>query len=276
MSPKERKILVEESNQNLSIVRQAELLGIARSTVYYKERGLTDGDFLLLNLVDEIYCDQPYYGTRKISNELKRRGYQVGRDKARTLMNILGLEAIYPKPKTSIGNKEHEVFKYLLKDLPIVRPNHVWGVDITYIRLAQGWIYLVAIMDWFSRFVISWETSITLESHFCIECLNNALKIAIPEIHNSDQGSQFTSKAYLEILKESKAQISMDGKGRCFDNIFTERLWRTVKHDEVYPKNYQTVREAERGLAEYFEKYNYRRLHQALDYQTPYEVYSKR
>lgn len=275
LHPKRKRILIEKNNNQISIVKQAELLGIARSTVYYKERRLSELDFFLMNEVDKIYCEHPYYGTRKISKELQRRGYKIGRDKTRSLMKNLGLEAIYPKPKTSIGNKEHELYKYLLRRISIKKPNQVWGVDITYIRMLQGWVYLVAIMDWFSRFVLSWEISITLESQFCVQCLNNALKIAKPKIHNSDQGSQFTSTNYLTILKENEIQISMDAKGRCFDNIFTERLWRSLKYEEVYPKNYQSIREVKKGLGEYFKKYNYRRLHQSLDYQTPYEIYSK-
>lgn len=229
-----------------------------------------------MNAIDEIYTEFPYFGHRKIRELLDtEHKIEIGRKRTLSLMKKLGLYAIYPKkkPNTSRSNKEHEKFPYLLKNLEIIRPNQVWGTDITYIRLLGGFIYLTVILDWMSRYVISWKLSPTLENTFCIEALEEALKINEPEIHNSDQGVQYTSNNYIFVLKGTKAKISMDGRGRCFDNIFTERLWRSVKQEDIYIKNYFSLEEAQIGLADYFDKYNNRRPHESLNYAVPAKIY---
>lgn len=223
--------------------------------------------------MDEIYTKNPTYGKRRMSKELQRRGYNVGKAKARSFMIILGLEAVYPKPRLSFNPEEHKKYPYLLNGITANKPNHIWGIDITYIRLNGGFIYLTAIIDWYSRFIINWEISTSLHADFCVSCLTEALSKKKPEIMNQDQGVQFTSSEYLEVLINKDVQISMDGKGRCFDNIFTERLWRTIKYEEVYLKNYQTVNEAKESLSQYIHYYNNQRLHSSIDYRTPCEVY---
>ena len=228
--------------------------------------------------IDKIFTDCPFYGVPKMKDVLRREhDIVIGRDHTRRLMRIMGLMAIYPKSSrnTSSPDKQHLIYPYLLRGVTASHPNHIWGTDITYIKLEQGWGYLCAILDWYSRYVIAWQLSPSLESNFCIMALSEALKTARPEIHNSDQGSQFTSKDYMDILKNDKIQISMDGRGRCMDNIFTERLWRTVKYEEVYLKSYADIKDAEQNLKRYFDLYNNRRPHQSLDYQTPAEVYFK-
>jgi len=229
-----------------------------------------------MDAIDKIYTKYPFYGSRRIRYALQDdyRIY-IGREHVQRLMRDMGIEAIYPKRKTSISDKEHLKYPYLLKNLNIIRPNQVWGTDITYVRLEKGWAYLTAIMDWFSRYALSWKLSPTMETDFCMEALEEALITAMPEIHNSDQGSQFTSENYLNILKDNQIKISMDGKGRCMDNIFTERLWRTVKYENIYIKSYGGIPEAKEGLKEYFSFYNQKRRHQSLDYQTPEKIYNK-
>lgn len=228
-----------------------------------------------MDKVDEIYTKYPFFGSRKIRPALRQYGIYIGREKTQRLMRRMGIQAVFPGPNTSKARKEHLKYPYLLKRFEIVKPNQVWGTDITYIRLMRGWAYLTVILDWFSRYVIAWTLSDSLESSFCIDALKNALRPGrVPEIHNSDQGSQYTSEDYLNILRAyPEIKISMDGQGRCMDNIFTERLWRTVKYENVYLREYQDFTEAERGLREYFKFYNTKRPHQALDYQTPCEVY---
>ena len=223
--------------------------------------------------IDRIFTAHPFYGKRRINVTLRQMGKNIGLKHTRTLMQKMGLEAIYPKKKTSIPNLSHKVYPYLLRNVEILRPNQVWATDITYIRLLQGFVYLVVVIDWFSRYVLSWKLSITIEKEFCMEALEEALKVDLPEIFNSDQGSQFTSPEFTEKLGEKQVQISMDGKGRCMDNIFTERLWRSVKYEEVYIKNYSTPLEAYQGLKEYFNFYNNVRPHQSLNYKTPAQIY---
>lgn len=229
-----------------------------------------------MGYIDKIYTDCPFYGSRRIRYELGTT-YQtaIARDHVRRLLQIMGLEAIYPKhkPNTSQPNQQHLKYPYLLKGLPIIRPNQVWGTDITYIKLENSWCYLVAFIDWYSRYVVSWELSRTLEIPFCLSALDRALKIAVPEISNSDQGSHFTSEQFLQPLIDQKVQISMDGRGRYMDNIFTERLWRTVKYENVYLKSYRTISEAQTGLADYFQFYNTKRPHQSLNNRTPTTIY---
>lgn len=225
-------------------------------------------------MIDAIYTDYPFYGSRRIRNELSDRFDEyMCREHVQRLMRIMGIEAIYPKPKTSIASPEHKKYPYLLSCISASFPNHIWGTDITYVKLETGWAYLTALLDWFSRYVIAWELSSALDTAFCVSTLNQALAIAVPYIHNSDQGTQFTSSEYTSILKEREVKISMDGRGRCMDNIFTERLWRTVKRENIYLLSYRDISEANAGLTEYFSFYNEKRRHQSLDYRTPYEMY---
>jgi len=270
---KEKRSLIDPSNQLLTIEKQCELLNISRSSYYYKPLPLSDEDLKILTVMDEIYTKNPTYGKRRMSKELQRRGYNVGKAKARSFMIILGLEAVYPKPRLSFNPEEHKKYPYLLNGIAANKPNHIWGIDITYIRLNGGFIYLTAILDWYSRFIINWEFSTTLHADFCASCITDALSKTKPEIMNQDQGVQFTSNEYLNVLINKEVQISMDGKGRCFDNIFTERLWRTIKYEEVFLKNYQTVNEAKESLNQYINYYNNERLHSSIDYRTPCEVY---
>ncbi len=263
---------IEREGNIIPVRRQAKLLGVARSTVYYEP--VVDAYTLeLMRLIDEEYTKTPFYGSRKITAVLRRKGYRLNRKRIQRLMRLMGIEAIYPKPNTSRADPNHKIYPYLLRDREITRVNEVWGTDITYIRLGHGWLYLVAIMDWVSRYVLSWELSTTLEVDFCIRALEKALSLTFPEIFNSDQGSQFTSVDFIKKLKEKNIAISMDGRGRAMDNIFTERLWRSVKYEEVYLNDYQTVREAKEGISRYLAFYNQERPHQSLDYRTPDEVY---
>jgi len=227
----------------------------------------------LTRLIDEIYTEFPFYGSRKIRAELARRGVVIGRERVQKLMRKMGIQALGPKPFTSRAHPEHKIYPYLLRGVIIGRVNQVWSTDITYIRLTQGWLYLVAIMDWFSRYVVSWKVSITLEMDFCIAALEEALHMARPEIFNSDQGTQFTSPMFTSILLRHEVRISMDGRGRVFDNIFTERLWRSVKYEEVYVNEYDSVKTATDRIDAYFDLYNNRRLHEALGYVPPAEIY---
>jgi putative transposase len=226
-----------------------------------------------MDLIDEIYTDSPYYGIRKITAQLNRNGKKINKKKVARLMKLMGIQAIHPRRNLSQPNKEHEIYPYLLRNLKIKKSNQVWGTDITYIKMRGTWLYLVAILDWFSRYVVNWKLSDNLEKGFCINCLKEALEKNNPIIHNSDQGSQFTSKGYLNILKKADIKISMDGRKRCFDNIFTERLWRTIKYEEVYLNEYESFDHAKDSLRRYFKKYNYKRLHQSLNYRTPAEIY---
>jgi putative transposase len=272
MPVREKVELLERAHPTISLSRQAELFGISRSSVYYTPV-VNQEELQLKREIDEIYTEAPYYGARKIKAALARRGFMVGRDRVQRLMREMGLEAIYPKPAGSQRHPEHRVYPYLLRNVGIVRPNQVWATDITYIRIQGGWMYLVAILDWFSRYVVSWAVSNTQDVTFCIEALETALRHGQPEIFNSDQGSQFTSTAFTTILLTHEIRISMDGRGRVFDNIFTERLWRSVKYEEVYIHDYACLYEGRQCLSRYFQFYNHTRLHQALDYQTPSEVY---
>jgi putative transposase len=248
-------------------------LGLPRSTLYYELAEPGREDLELMRLIDEQYLKTPFYGSRKMKRHLLSVGHCVNRKRVQRLMRRMGLEAIYPKPRTSQANPEHKVFPYLLRDLSIVRPNQVWAADITYVPMHRGFLYLVAVLDWYSRYVVAWRLSNTLETHFCVEALEAALELAIPEIFNTDQGAQFTALAFVDHLQQAGVQVSMDGRGRALDNVFVERLWRSVKYEEVYLRSYETVPELARGLRAYFEFYNYERYHQALDYRTPAEVH---
>lgn len=249
------------------------MLDISRSTVYYRPT-VNAGNLTLMGLIDKIYTEHPYFGARRIRHFLCEAGYRVGRRRIRRLMRLMGLEAVYPKPNLSKPHPNHKIYPYLLRNVAIERPDHVWSSDITYVRLKQGWVYVVAIMDWYSRRVLAWETSTTLDSGFCLTALRRALQYGTPDIFNTDQGSQFTSTEFTGILKEHKIQISMDGRGRALDNIFTERLWRSLKYEEVYLREYASVPEARQAISNYFVFYNQRRPHMSLGYQTPEAVYN--
>ena len=253
---------------------QCQLLGLCRATVYYKPEPLSENDLLLMKLIDEQYTKTPFYGRRRMTAWLRKQvGFQVNGKRVSRLMKALGLEAIYPKPNTSKAHPKHEKYPYLLRGLEISRINQVWSADITYVRLEHGFAYLVAVIDWHSRYVLSWRLSNTLDTDFCVEALEEALRLGKPEIFNTDQGCQFTSEAWIEVLKNQGIFISMDGRGRALDNIFVERLWRSVKYEDIYPKNYRTMTQAREGLFQYFRFYNMERLHQSLKYQTPWEVH---
>lgn len=249
------------------------MLEISRSTVYYRPT-VNAGNLTLMRLIDEIYTEHPFYGARRIRHVLREAGYRVGRRRIRRLMRLMGLEAVYPKPNLSKPHPNHKIYPYLLRNAAIERPDHVWSADITYVRLKQGWVYVVAVMDWFSRRVLAWETSTTLDSGFCLNALRRALRYGTPDIFNTDQGCQFTSTEFTDILKAHNIKISMDGRGRALDNIFTERLWRSLKYEEVYLREYASVPEARQSISNYFEFYNQRRPHQTLGYQTPEAVYN--
>jgi putative transposase len=265
--------LIEPDYSEIPIYRQCELLGLSRSGYYYKPQGESQLNQRLMNLIDEQYTKMPFYGVEKMTEWLRRQGFLVNPKRVRRLMRLMGLEAVCPKPWLSKPAEGHRKYPYLLRDLAIDGPDQVWCTDITYIRMLHGFLYLVAIMDWYSRYVLAWRLSNTLDASFCVEALEEALAISQPEIFNSDQGSQFTSTEFTERLETAGVRISMDGRGRVFDNIFIERLWRSVKYEEVYLHSYESVRDARNGLARYFRLYNTERLHEALDYRTPHEVY---
>jgi putative transposase len=271
----QKRKAVEPGHKKVPVYRQCELLGLNRSSLYYKPTGETPYNEHLMKLIDEQYVKTPFYGIDKMTAWLFRQGHSVNHKRVRRLMRQMGLEAVYPRRKRSLSipDKQHTVYPYLLRDVQITKSDQVWSADITYIRMYRGWLYLVAVMDWFSRYVLSWEVSVTLESEFCVSALKQALSFGRPEVFNTDQGSQFTSDDFTEVLLEAGIQVSMDGKGRTFDNIFVERLWRTVKVEEVYLRDYQTVTEAAYNLGRYFDFYNNDRLHQALGYRSPAEVY---
>ena len=259
---------------NYSLREQCLLLGINRSTLYYKPAEIRPIDRVLMDLLDEQYTRTPFYGVLRMKQFLNSRKYDVGKEHVRTLLRNMGLCAVFPKPKTSGMKAEHKIYPYLLRGVEIEYPNQVWSTDITYLRLAQGFSYLVAIIDWYSRFVLSYRISNTLDTGFCVEALDEAIgKYNTPNIFNSDQGSQFTSLEFTEKLLAAGILISMDGRGRVFDNIFVERLWRSVKYENVYLSDYQNIPEARYGLKNYFEFYNNERFHQALEYKTPRQVY---
>jgi len=255
------------------VVRQCELIGLARSSNYYEPLGESEYNGKLMRLIDVIYTKHPFLGSPKITELLRIEGHKVNHKRIERLMRVLGLEAVYPKPRLSVPDRDARKYPYLLSGVKIERPNHVWSTDITYVRMRRGFVYLVAVMDWFSRYVLSWRLSVFIDAAFCVEALDAALAGGSPAIFNSDQGSQFTSEAFTTRLRDSGVAISMDGRGRYLDNIFVERLWRSVKYEEVYLKDYADVWEAERELSSYFRWYNEGRPHQSLNYATPAQVY---
>jgi len=274
LSVERRREVVDRSYPSLSVVRQCTLLDISRSGLYYQSKGISEEDLTLMKLIDRQYLATPFYGTRKVAAWLKSQDYSVNRKHVRRLMRMMGIKAIYRRPRTSKPAPGHKIYPYLLSSMKITRPNQVWAADITYIPMSRGFLYLVAIIDWYSRYVLSWRLSNTLDAGFCVEALEEALKKGRPDIFNTDQGAQFTSESFTGLLESHGVRISMDGKGSYNDNLFIERLWRTVKYEEVYLKAYQDGRDARIGLGNYFSFYNTERPHQALGYLTPAEVFT--
>ena len=270
-----RQAMIDRGHKQLSLVRQCTLLNISRASVYYRPVSTRAEDLELMARMDRQYLKMPFYGSRRMKAWLLAEGYLVSRSKVRRLMRLMGLEAIYRRPNTSKPAPGHRVYPYLLKGVDVNRVDQVWAADITYIPMAQGFLYLVAIMDWHSRHVLAWKLSNTMDTDFCVTALEAALGKGRPEVFNTDQGAQFTSDAFTQTLQERGIRVSMDGKGRYLDNIFVERLWRSIKYEEVYLKAYQTVAEARVGINAYLEFYNRRRPHQSLGYRTPAQVYQK-
>jgi putative transposase len=268
MTKEERRKLIDFKDPEIPVIKQAELLTINRSILYYRPITVFQEGFDLRHQIDELYTEHPYYGSRRIANILG-----VNRKTIQRLMREMGIHAIYPGPNLSRRNHKQSIYPYLLNNVTPSYPNHVWAIDITYIRLSHGWMYLVAIIDLYSRYIVSWELSQTLDIDFVLSCVKQALKQGIPVILNSDQGSHFTSPKYIEILKEAGVQISMDGKNRSIDNIFIERFWRSLKWENVYLKDYQTPKETRAGITEYIQFYNNERPHQSLDYRIPSQLY---
>lgn len=271
----QKRKLIDPDDFNLTVETQCELLGLSRSTYYREPVGESLFNLRLMERIDRIYTDHPYYGSRRIIIGLKNLGIHANRKRVSRLMELMGIEAIYPKPRLSLNRENHRRFPYLLKDLIIDRPCQVWSTDITYIPMPGGHMYLAATMDWYSRFVVSWMLSDSLEVSFCLDMLEEALSRNRPEIFNTDQGTQFTSDAWIGMVEENGIKVSMDGRGRCFDNIFVERLWRTVKYEDIYIRGYDNEDELRKGLAAYFEFYNKKRPHQSLGYKCPEEVHGK-
>ena len=263
-----------EPDHELSISRQCELLGLPRSSYYYEPRSESEFNLRLMRRIDEVYLEYPFYGSRRMTIHLRREGWNVNRKRVQRLMRTMDLVAVYPEPRTTVVAPAHRKYPYLLRNLPIEHPDHVWCADITYIPMRRGFLYLVAIMDWMSRYVLSWDLSNTLSSHFCVDSLERALGKSRPEIFNTDQGVQFTSDAFTSTLKDNGVTISMDGKGRALDNVFIERLWRSLKYEEVYLHAYENGFKAADGIGRYLEFYNNQRPHQGLAYRTPFQVYT--
>ena len=258
------------------MVRQCELLGLAHSSAYYQPVGVSEQDLRLMRRLDEQYTRTPFYGIRRMTAWLHTEGEAVNHKRVARLLRTMGLAAIYAKPRLSQPAPGHRIYPYLLRNVPVTRVDQVWSTDITYIRLARGFVYLTAVLDWYSRYVLAWEVSVTLDASFCLEALEQALAGGRPEVFNTDQGSQFTSVAFTGRLERAGVRVSMDGRGRALDNIFVERLWRTVKYEDIFLKDYETVPAVAAGLREYFRFYNEERLHQSLGYRTPDAVYHQR
>ena len=265
--------MIDRSHE-LSVTRQARLLGLSRSSVYYTPQPVADAELAIMRCIDELHLELPFAGSRMLRDLLRREAVEIGREHVRTLMRHMGITAIYQRPKTTHRHAAHPVFPYLLRTLTITRPNHVWAADITYLPMTRGFVYLVVVMDWASRKVLTWRVSPTLTSDFCVAALEEALaRFGCPEIFNTDQGSQFTSLEFLNVLRRRQIEISMDGRGCWRDNVFVERLWRSVKYEEVYLYGYETVSDVRTGLARYFQFFNQRRPHRGLRSRTPDTVY---
>jgi putative transposase len=268
--------MIELSNDNLSIKTQCRLLSISRSGLYYDPKGESPLSLQLMRLIDEQFLITPFYGSRQMARHLRRQGYCVGRQRVRRLMRLIGIEAIYQKPRTSMPHPDHKIYPYLLRTLAITRPNQVWCADITYIPIKRGFLYLIAVMDWYSRKVLSWRLSNTMDTRFCVETLEDALSLhGRPEIFNTDQGSQFTSFDFTDILKDHGVKISMDGKGRWMDNVFIERLWRSMKYECVYLNAFETGQQARIEIGSWINFYNHHRPHSTFNGRTPDEVYNE-
>lgn len=276
MTVKEKKQYIQPSHPNLSIQRQCDLIGLPRSS-YYREGSAeqeTPENIEIMKVIDKEYTDHPFYGTRQMRNVLRRKGYKINRKRVQRLMRKMGIQSIAPKPNTSKAHPQHKIYPYLLNNFDVTRADQVWCTDLTYIRLAGGFVYLTAVMDWYSRYVLSWELSVTMDSEFCVSALERALRChGKPYIFNTDQGSQYTSNEFTKVLKDKDIKISMDGKGRCLDNIFIERLWRSVKYEEIYVNEFQSVGQLRKSLKRYFDFYNNERPHQSFNGQTPAEIY---
>jgi putative transposase len=268
-----KRSLIEPSHPAIRLRRQCELIGLPRASYYYAPAGESELNLHLMRLIDEQYLKTPFYGWPKMTDYLRRQGYAVNHKRVQRLMQRMGLRAICPQPKTTIASPEHKVYPYLLRGLKLSRPNEVWSADITYVPLQQGFMYLVAIIDWFSRYVLAWQLSNTLDGRFCLDALQQALVLGSPAIFNTDQGVQFTALPFTTCLEDAGVRISMDGRGRALDNIFIERLWRSVKYEDIYLKDYASVPDLDAGLASYFRFYNDERPHQSLGYRTPAEVH---
>ena len=269
----DKRSLIEPDHPVLSVRRQCELIGLNRSTYYYEPAKETPLNLTLMRMIDEQYMRTPFYGYPKMTEYLRSQDYWVNPKRIDRLMGLMGLRALVPKKRMTRSNPDHKVYPYLLRNVPIVKADQVWSADITYVPMNQGFMYLVAILDWFSRYVLSWQLSNTLDNNFCLAALERSLEYRKPEIFNTDQGVQFTSHDFTERLESDGIKISMDGRGHVFDNIFIERLWRTVKYEDIYLRNYITVMELAQGLGRYFQFYNNERFHQSLDYRTPAQVY---
>jgi putative transposase len=268
--------LIDWQREELSVSVQADLLGLSRASLYYQSVPPSSEEVAIKHRIDELYTECPFYGSRRITVLLNKGGMRINRKAVQRHMREMGIAGVCPGPNLSKRNLQHKIYPYLLRGITISHPNHVWGIDITYVRLHAGWMYLVAIIDWFSRYVLSWELDQSLEMEFVLTAVERALEQASPLIWNSDQGSHFTSSQYIERLLAANVQVSMDGKGRALDNIITERLWRSLKYEEIYLKDYLSPREARHNLSNYWQFYNYQRPHQSLDYKTPAEVYFQR
>lgn len=273
LSVNEKRMLIEQDHKILSIADQCLLLELPRASYYYEATKGNPLNIALMNQIDQFYTKWPFYGSRRMMHALRDEGHSVNRKRITRLMKLMGLEAIYPKPNLSKSHPGHHKYPYLLKGLAIEHSNQVWSTDITYVRLQGGFSYLVAVIDWYSRYVLSWDLSNSLDTNFCLTALEKALSKGTPEIFNTDQGVQFTSDDFTGILKSNQIKISMDGRGRALDNIFVERLWRSVKYEDIYLKGYETIPEAYEGLKEYFDFYNNTRPHQSLGYRKPIEVH---
>ena len=276
MSIKEKKQHIQPKHPKLSIKRQCELIGLPRSS-YYRE-GSAEQETLenleIMRFIDEEYTDHPFYGTRQMRNVLRRKGYKINRKRVQRLMRKMVIQSIAPKPNTSKAHPQHKTYPYLLRNFDVTKADQVWCTDLTYIRLAGGFVYLTAVMDWHSRYVLSWELSVTMDNEFCVSALERALRChGTPDIFNTDQGSQYTSNEFTKVLKDKDIKISMDGKGRCLDNIFIERLWRSVKYEEIYVNEFKSVEQLRKALKKYFDFYNHERPHQSFNGQTPVEIY---
>lgn len=266
--------MIEHDMQKISLSRQCEIIGLPRSSLYYEPAQESAENLDFMRLIDAQFMRTPFYGSRNMTTWLRQQGYEVNRKRVQRLMRLMGIEAIYPRPRTSEAVKAHKKYPYLLRDVEVVRPNQVWSTDITYLPMEKGFMYLVAVIDWFSRYVLSWRLSNTLDSSFCLEALNDAFRFGHPEIFNTDQGAQFTCREFTGTLEDRGILVSMDGRGRAIDNIFIERLWRSLKYEEIYIWNHETVMELEAGVRKYFRFYNCERPHQSLGNMTPNFIYT--